>query len=88
MPLPDSFDNYWLRFGFCFQLDVIIADLDGGTIKIPECIHLSQLPEPLLHNTQKALSMVKKKIYIYNLHTHIMVSYNLYPVQLGLLLNI
>uniref|UniRef100_A0A8C1RXS3 SET binding factor 2 n=1 Tax=Cyprinus carpio TaxID=7962 RepID=A0A8C1RXS3_CYPCA len=39
-------------------LDVIIADLDGGTIKIPECIHLSQLPEPLLHNTQKALSMV------------------------------
>lgn len=40
------------------QLDVIIADLDGGTIKIPECIHLSQLPEPLLHQTQMALSLV------------------------------
>ncbi|XP_065117576.1 myotubularin-related protein 13 isoform X2 [Paramisgurnus dabryanus] len=39
-------------------LDVIIADLDGGTIKIPECIHLSQLPEPLLYDTQKILSMV------------------------------
>ncbi|XP_059831862.1 myotubularin-related protein 13 isoform X1 [Hypanus sabinus] len=39
-------------------LDVIIADLDGGTIKIPECIHLSQLPEPLLHQTQEALSLV------------------------------
>ncbi|XP_050810937.1 myotubularin-related protein 13 isoform X4 [Gopherus flavomarginatus] len=39
-------------------LDVIIADLDGGTIKIPECIHLSQLPEPLLHQTQTALSLV------------------------------
>ncbi|XP_074853518.1 myotubularin-related protein 13 isoform X3 [Carettochelys insculpta] len=39
-------------------LDVIIADLDGGTIKIPECIHLSQLPEPLLHQTQRALSLV------------------------------
>ncbi|KAG5849165.1 hypothetical protein ANANG_G00107090 [Anguilla anguilla] len=39
-------------------LDVIIADLDGGTIKIPECIHLSHLPEPLLHQTQTALSMV------------------------------
>nr|XP_046205398.1 myotubularin-related protein 13-like isoform X3 [Oncorhynchus gorbuscha] len=39
-------------------LDVIIADLDGGTIKIPECIHLSQLPEPLLHTTQTALSLV------------------------------
>uniref|UniRef100_A0A8D2LJW5 SET binding factor 2 n=1 Tax=Varanus komodoensis TaxID=61221 RepID=A0A8D2LJW5_VARKO len=39
-------------------LDVIIADLDGGTIKIPECIHLSQLPEPLLQQTQTALSLV------------------------------
>ncbi|XP_048828424.1 myotubularin-related protein 13-like [Brienomyrus brachyistius] len=39
-------------------LDVIIADLDGGTIKIPECIHLSHLPEPLLNQTQSALSMV------------------------------
>ncbi|XP_043561839.1 myotubularin-related protein 13 isoform X2 [Chiloscyllium plagiosum] len=39
-------------------LDVIVADLDGGTVKIPECIHLSQLPEPLLHQTQTALSLV------------------------------
>uniref|UniRef100_A0A3B3TAY3 SET binding factor 2 n=1 Tax=Paramormyrops kingsleyae TaxID=1676925 RepID=A0A3B3TAY3_9TELE len=39
-------------------LDVIIADLDGGTIKIPECIHLSCLPEPLLQQTCSALSMV------------------------------
>ncbi|RXM36377.1 Myotubularin-related protein 13 [Acipenser ruthenus] len=39
-------------------LDVIIADLDGGTIKIPECIHLSHIPEPLLQQTQAALSMV------------------------------
>ncbi|XP_072320770.1 myotubularin-related protein 13 isoform X1 [Eucyclogobius newberryi] len=39
-------------------LDVIIADLDGGTIKIPECIQLSLLPEPLLHQTQTALSLV------------------------------
>uniref|UniRef100_H0X3K5 SET binding factor 2 n=1 Tax=Otolemur garnettii TaxID=30611 RepID=H0X3K5_OTOGA len=39
-------------------LDVIIADLDGGTIKIPECIHLSSLPEPLLRQTQSALSLI------------------------------
>nr|DBA17604.1 TPA: hypothetical protein GDO54_003025 [Pyxicephalus adspersus] len=47
---------------FCLEihdlLDVIIADLDGGTIKIPECIHLSMLPEPLLQQTQNALSLV------------------------------
>ncbi|XP_013875567.1 myotubularin-related protein 5 isoform X2 [Austrofundulus limnaeus] len=39
-------------------LDVIIADLDGGTISIPECVHISLLPEPLLQQTQTALSMV------------------------------
>uniref|UniRef100_A0A8C5QPK5 SET binding factor 2 n=1 Tax=Leptobrachium leishanense TaxID=445787 RepID=A0A8C5QPK5_9ANUR len=47
---------------FCSEihdlLDVIIADLDGGTIKIPECIHLSQLPEPLLHQTAASLSQI------------------------------
>uniref|UniRef100_A0A8C6YF45 SET binding factor 1 n=1 Tax=Naja naja TaxID=35670 RepID=A0A8C6YF45_NAJNA len=39
-------------------LDVIIADLEGGTVTIPECIHISLLPEPLLHQTCEALSMV------------------------------
>lgn len=69
--LRRSFGGFWRPFGFCLQLDVIIADLDGGTIKIPECIHLSQLPEPLLHNTQKALFMVTAQICM--LHTHGMV---------------
>uniref|UniRef100_A0A8C7IJ07 SET binding factor 2 n=1 Tax=Oncorhynchus kisutch TaxID=8019 RepID=A0A8C7IJ07_ONCKI len=52
-------------------LDVIIADLDGGTIKIPECIHLSQLPEPLLHTTQTALSLV--------LHPDLEIADNAFP---------
>ncbi|XP_056445600.1 myotubularin-related protein 5 isoform X2 [Gadus chalcogrammus] len=39
-------------------LDVIIADLDGGTVTIPECVHISLLPEPLLQQTMTALSMV------------------------------
>ncbi|XP_067915404.1 myotubularin-related protein 5 isoform X2 [Heterodontus francisci] len=39
-------------------LDVIVADLDGGTLVIPECIHISVLPEPHLFQTQTALSMV------------------------------
>uniref|UniRef100_A0A8C7K6Q7 SET binding factor 1 n=1 Tax=Oncorhynchus kisutch TaxID=8019 RepID=A0A8C7K6Q7_ONCKI len=38
-------------------LDVIIADLDGGTVTIPECVHISLLPDPLLQQTQTALSM-------------------------------
>ncbi|XP_063293932.1 myotubularin-related protein 13 isoform X2 [Pelobates fuscus] len=60
---------------FCTELhdllDVIIADLDGGTIKIPECIHLSQLPEPLLHQTAAALSHV--------LHPDLDVADNAFP---------
>ncbi|GCB85000.1 hypothetical protein scyTo_0025694, partial [Scyliorhinus torazame] len=40
-------------------LDVIVADLDGGTVVIPECIHISVLPEPHLLQTQTALSMVR-----------------------------
>ncbi|XP_035251970.1 myotubularin-related protein 13-like isoform X1 [Anguilla anguilla] len=52
-------------------LDVIIADLDGGTIKIPECIHLSHLPEPLLHQTQTLLSMV--------LHPDLEIADNAFP---------
>ncbi|XP_035530078.1 myotubularin-related protein 5 isoform X4 [Morone saxatilis] len=39
-------------------LDVIIADLDGGTVTIPECVHISLLPEPLLQQIQTVLSMV------------------------------
>uniref|UniRef100_A0A8C0H2I1 SET binding factor 1 n=1 Tax=Chelonoidis abingdonii TaxID=106734 RepID=A0A8C0H2I1_CHEAB len=39
-------------------LDVVVADLDGGTVTIPECIHISLLPEPLLHQTREALSMI------------------------------
>lgn len=46
-------------FYVIFQLDVIIADLDGGTVTIPECVHISLLPEPILQQTQTALSMVR-----------------------------
>ncbi|XP_053304996.1 myotubularin-related protein 13 [Spea bombifrons] len=60
---------------FCSEihdlLDVIIADLDGGTIKIPECIHLSQLPEPLLQQTVAALSHI--------LHPDLEVADNAFP---------
>lgn len=43
------------------QLDVVIADLDGGTVNVPECVHISLLPEPLLQQTREALSMVSAR---------------------------
>ncbi|XP_043944593.1 myotubularin-related protein 5 [Protopterus annectens] len=39
-------------------LDVIKADLDGGEVTVPECLHIPLLSEPLLHHTKSALSMV------------------------------
>uniref|UniRef100_M3ZBZ1 SET binding factor 1 n=1 Tax=Nomascus leucogenys TaxID=61853 RepID=M3ZBZ1_NOMLE len=39
-------------------LDVIVADLDGGTVTIPECVHIPPLPEPLQSQTHSVLSMV------------------------------
>ncbi|XP_058165016.1 myotubularin-related protein 5 isoform X20 [Dasypus novemcinctus] len=39
-------------------LDVIIADLDGGTVTVPECVHIPPLPEPLQSQTHSVLSTV------------------------------
>ncbi|XP_004999777.1 myotubularin-related protein 5 isoform X3 [Cavia porcellus] len=39
-------------------LDVIVADLDGGTVAVPECVHIPPLPEPLQSQTHSILSMV------------------------------
>lgn len=39
-------------------MDVIVADLDGGSLVVPDGVSLPLLPEPLLSNTQEALSLV------------------------------
>ncbi|XP_053517644.1 myotubularin-related protein 5 isoform X1 [Artibeus jamaicensis] len=39
-------------------LDVIVADLDGGTVTVPECVSIPPLPEPLQSQTHSVLSMV------------------------------
>uniref|UniRef100_A0A8C9F543 SET binding factor 1 n=1 Tax=Pavo cristatus TaxID=9049 RepID=A0A8C9F543_PAVCR len=61
-PLPAGGGGLWLGLisplSHPFQLDVVIADLDGGTVNVPECVHISLLPEPLLQQTREALSMV------------------------------
>lgn len=39
-------------------MDVIIADLDGGSIQLPDRVSLPLLPEPFLSHTQESLSAV------------------------------
>ena len=38
---------------------MIVADLDGGTVTVPECVHIPPLPEPLQSQTHSILSMVR-----------------------------
>lgn len=40
------------------QMDVIVADLDGGSIRVPESLTLSLLPDPFWSQTHAALSKV------------------------------
>lgn len=47
-----------LKYEVAELMDVIIADLDGGSIMVPDGLSLSLLPEPLLSQTQDSLSMV------------------------------
>nr|XP_022319345.1 myotubularin-related protein 13-like isoform X2 [Crassostrea virginica] len=39
-------------------VDVIVVDLDGGSVHIPECVNLPTLPEPMVSRAKKALTMV------------------------------
>ena len=46
----------------CFmilQADVILVDIDGGHIFIPDAINLALLPEPFLGRTRHELTMVR-----------------------------
>jgi len=40
------------------QLDVVIVDLDGGSVKLPENVHISLLPEAILTRAIKSLQLV------------------------------
>ncbi|CAL1540470.1 unnamed protein product [Lymnaea stagnalis] len=39
-------------------LDVIIVDLDGGSVKIPECVTVPSIPEDILVGAKQALTMI------------------------------
>jgi len=59
VPLSLVYMGVWLIFiGLYLQLDVVVIDLDGGSVHIPECITLPTIPEPILGRTMKALHMV------------------------------
>ncbi|PVD33551.1 hypothetical protein C0Q70_04808, partial [Pomacea canaliculata] len=39
-------------------LDVILVDLDGGDIRIPECVKIPPIPEPMLSRAKRCLNMI------------------------------
>lgn len=60
---------------YYFQMDVIIADLDGGSIRVPESLTLSLLPEPFWTDTHNALTMVIIHLYNYKYYAVIIVKF-------------
>ena len=43
---------------FALQADVILVDIDGGHISIPDSINLPYLPEPFLSRARHELKLV------------------------------
>ncbi|KAL5006472.1 hypothetical protein ScPMuIL_015278 [Solemya velum] len=46
-----------LTYDICDLLDVIIVDLDGGSMRIPECVNTPLLPEEILKRVKRDLTM-------------------------------
>ncbi|XP_066963738.1 myotubularin-related protein 13 [Macrobrachium rosenbergii] len=57
-------------------MDVIVADLDGGAIRVPESLTVSLLPEPFWSQTHAALSRV--------LHPDLNTADNAFPSSAGI----
>ncbi|XP_045127189.1 myotubularin-related protein 13-like isoform X10 [Portunus trituberculatus] len=57
-------------------MDVIVADLDGGSIRVPESLTMSLLPEPFWSQTHNALSKV--------LHPDLSTADNAFPSSAGI----
>ncbi|XP_047497581.1 myotubularin-related protein 13-like isoform X3 [Penaeus chinensis] len=57
-------------------MDVIVADLDGGSIRVPESLTVSLLPEPFWSQTHAALSKV--------LHPDLSTADNAFPSSAGI----
>ena len=45
-------------FVFALQADVILVDIDGGHLSIPDSINLPYLPEPFLSRARHELTLV------------------------------
>lgn len=45
-------------FVFTLQADVILVDIDGGHLSIPDSINLPYLPEPFLSRARHELTLV------------------------------
>ena len=41
------------------QADVILVDIDGGHISLPDSVNLPSLPEPFLTRTRHELTLVR-----------------------------
>ena len=48
------------------QLDVVVADLDGGSLRIPDNIQIPLMPQPMLDRMRNSLQQVSLQSSIHN----------------------
>jgi len=55
----------WRRQLVCLyvQLDVVVADLDGGSVRLPENVYVSLMPEPFLSRMLLCLRSVSVSVF-------------------------
>ena len=49
---------------FLCQLDIIVADLDGSAISVPENVQLAVLPATMLTRMQHDLTLVRTHVWL------------------------
>ena len=56
-----------LRNEICELLDVIIVDLDGGSLRLPECVVVPPMPDYVICRAVKALTLVTHQGIVHDL---------------------
>jgi len=47
------------------QLDVVVADLDGGSVRLPENVQICLMPDPMMSRMVLSLRLVSVFMFVF-----------------------
>jgi len=50
------------------QLDVVVADLDGGSVRLPENVQICLMPDPMMSRMVLSLRLVSVFMFVFMWH--------------------